>query len=180
MAIIIKRWTDGMTIYESQTATTVCEAVEEAAGAKADLRLADLRSVDLRSANLRSANLRSVDLRSANLRSANLSSANLILANLSSANLHSANLHSADLSSANLRSANLSSANLLMLGPIGSRAGTLYATWHKDDIHVRAGCFAGTLAEFAAAVEKTHGDNEHGRAYRAAIALIKARAGLEE
>jgi len=175
MAIIIKRWTDGTTLYESQRATTVREAVAEAAAAKADLRFADLRSANLRSADLRSANLRSADLRFANLRFADLSSADLRFANLRSADLRFANLRFADLSSADLRS-----ADLLMIGPIGSRADTLYAAWHEGGIHVRAGCFSGTLAEFSAAVEQTHGDNEHGRAYRAAIALIKARAGLEE
>src|SRR3990167_11470 len=87
MAIIIKRWTDGTTLYESQRATTVREAVAEAAAAKADLRFADLRS-----ANLRFADLSSADLRFANLRSADLRFANLRFADLSSADLRSADL----------------------------------------------------------------------------------------
>jgi len=36
------------------------------------------------------------------------------------------------------------------------------------------GCFKGTLDEFRNAVEKTHGDDEHGIAYRALIARVEA------
>ena len=41
-------------------------------------------------------------------------------------------------------------------------------------IMVRAGCFFGTLEEFAAKVDDVHGDSFHGKKYRAAIELIKA------
>jgi hypothetical protein len=43
---------------------------------------------------------------------------------------------------------------------------------------VRAGCWFGSLADFAARVEKEHDDNEHGREYIAAIAMIKAHAAI--
>ncbi|MDY5287631.1 MAG: hypothetical protein SPH11_07760 [Lentihominibacter sp.] len=49
-------------------------------------------------------------------------------------------------------------------------------------IGVMCGCFFGTIDEFAEQVEKTHGDNEHGRAYKLAIELAKLRipAGEED
>lgn len=64
---------------------------------------------------------------------------------------------------------------------IGSRNGAAYF-WKLTDggILVRCGCFRGNLEEFAAKVEKTHGDNQHGRAYKAAIELAKVRFGDEE
>ncbi len=57
---------------------------------------------------------------------------------------------------------------------IGSRNDT--TTFYKtadDGIGVTCGCFSGTIDEFAAAVEETHGDNKYGREYRAAIELAK-------
>ena len=67
---------------------------------------------------------------------------------------------------------------LLVVSPLGSRDGatTFYAA--SDAIRVVCGCFSGTLDEFAAAVEETHGDNEHGQAYRLAIELAKLRIKL--
>jgi hypothetical protein len=44
---------------------------------------------------------------------------------------------------------------------------------------VMTGCYRGTLDEFVAAVAKTHGDNAHGRAYTAAVSLIRATIGKE-
>jgi hypothetical protein len=38
---------------------------------------------------------------------------------------------------------------------------------------IKAGCFWGTLDEFSTAVDKTHGDNKHGKIYRSWIALVK-------
>jgi hypothetical protein len=66
--------------------------------------------------------------------------------------------------------------DMLSIGPIGSRDGYTTFFRNKDGgISVRCGCFAGTLEEFAAAVEKTHGANVHGQAYRLAIDLAKLR-----
>jgi hypothetical protein len=45
---------------------------------------------------------------------------------------------------------------------------------------IRAGCFTGSPAEFSESVAKTHGDNEHGRAYRAAIDFIAVMSATEE
>ncbi len=43
---------------------------------------------------------------------------------------------------------------------------------------VKTGCFYGTLDEFSAAVDKTHGPGVHGIEYMAAIAMIDAHAAL--
>lgn len=65
---------------------------------------------------------------------------------------------------------------LLVVSPIGSRqdTATIYAD-SKNRIIVKTGCFTGTLDEFEAAVTKTHGDNQHGKEYRALIELARVR-----
>ena len=127
-------------------------------------------------ANLQDANLRDADLQSANLQSANLQGANLWGANLWDADLRGADLQDADLQDANLQDANLRGAagKILSFGPIGSRQGITYVTKTERTIHVRCGCFYGTLEEFAAKVEEEHGDSQHGKSYKAAIEFIKA------
>ena len=77
---------------------------------------------------------------------------------------------------ANLRGADLRGATgkILSFGPIGSRQGITYVTKTERTIHVRCGCFYGTLEEFAAKVEEEHGDSQHGKSYKAAIEFIKA------
>ena len=57
------------------------------------------------------------------------------------------------------------------VGPIGSRQATL--TWTRSDNCIATGCFRGTVEEFRKAVKATHGANEHGKAYRAVLRLIK-------
>ena len=153
----------------------------EEGGEKANLRGANLRDADLWDADLRGANLRDADLWGANLRDANLRGANLWGANLRGADLWDANLRGANLRGANLRGANLRGADLrgavgkiLSFGPIGSRQGITYVTKTERTIHVRCGCFYGTLEEFAAKVEEEHGDSQHGKSYKAAIEFIKA------
>ena len=143
----------------------------EEGGEKANLRGANLRDADLWDADLRGANLRDADLWGANLRDANLRGANLW-----GANLRDANLRDADLRGANLRDADLWGAvgKILSFGPIGSRQGITYVTKTERTIHVRCGCFYGTLEEFAAKVEEEHGDSQHGKSYKAAIEFIKA------
>ena len=137
----------------------------------ADLWGADLRGADLRGANLRDANLRDADLWGADLRDADLRGANLRDANLRDADLRDADLWGADLRDANLRGA---AGKILSFGPIGSRQGITYVTKTERTIHVRCGCFYGTLEEFAAKVEEEHGDSQHGKSYKAAIEFIKA------
>ena len=147
----------------------------------ANLRDANLRDANLWGADLRGANLRDADLRGADLRDANLWDADLQGANLRDANLRDANLQGANLRDANLRGADLWGADLwgaagkiLSFGPIGSRQGITYVTKTERTIHVRCGCFYGTLEEFAAKVEEEHGDSQHGKSYKAAIEFIKA------
>ena len=79
--------------------------------------------------------------------------------------------------------------NALVKGPrdiywiscIGSRDGTTtFFRNANNSISVSCGCFYGTIDEFAAAVTKTHGDNEHAQAYRHAIEIAKLRIKLED
>jgi len=172
--------------------STMAEAVASAIKGKADLSFADLSFADLSFADLRSADLSYCDLsfadlsfadpRSANPRSANLSYCDLSFADPRSANLRSANLRSANLRSANLRSANLKDGSkvgnskrpLFTMGQIGRRQDNLMAFSTDKGIRIQAGCFFGPLDEFSNAVKKTHGDNEHGKEYAAAIKMIEA------
>lgn len=154
-------------------------------GEGANLAGANLSDANLVDANLAGANLRGANLYGAYLLGANLVGANLVGANLYGAYLAGANLWGAYLADAYLKSANLAGANLagavgiLSAGPIGSRGDMTYIVQHKTCLMVKCGCFWGTLDEFAAKVEGTHGDNQHGRAYRALIALAKAKFGIE-
>ena len=138
----------------------------EEGGEKANLWGADLRDANLRDANLRDADLRGADLRDADLRDADLWGANLRDADLWGADLRDADLRGADLWGA--------AGKILSFGPIGSRQGITYVTKTERTIHVRCGCFYGTLEEFAAKVEEEHGDSQHGKSYKAAIEFIKA------
>ena len=105
------------------------------------------------------------------------------------ADLRVADLGGADLRGADLRGADLGGAKVdgiplvgtrpvLQLGPLGSRSDYLLAFLTEQGIRIRAGCFSGTLAEFAEAVEREHGDSEHGREYAAAIAMIETHAAI--
>ena len=171
--IEIRHRSTGAVLYAGD-GESVLEVVAAAVQGGADLGEADLGGADLRWANLGGANLGGADLGGADLR----------WANLRGANLGGADLGEADLGGANLRGANLGGANLvgsrpvMQIGPIGSRADYLIAIVTTDGVRVTAGCFSGTLDEFRAAVESTHGDSEHGRDYRAAIAMIKAHAEI--
>ena len=115
---------------------------------------------------------------------ANLDGANLRWANLDGANLYGANLGGANLDGANLDGANLRGKKLIgdrptvTLGPIGSRCDYFTAYLTDKGIYLRAGCFFGTVAEFIDKLEREHGTNEHGREYRAALALIECHARL--
>ena len=98
--------------------------------------------------------------------------------------LETATKDGANLGGANLRGANLGGKKLIgdrptfTLGPIGSRC-DYFTTYLTDKgIYLRAGCFFGTVAEFIDKLEREHGTNEHGREYRAALALIKCHARL--
>ena len=100
-------------------------------------------------------------------------------ANLCRANLRGANLRGADLRGANGKTIKLVGKRpVLQIGPLGSRADTLLAFVTDDGVWVRAGCFWGSLLDFAAAVDRTHGTNEHAQEYGLAIQMIKLHASL--
>ena len=156
-------------------------AIKIAVKGRADLSRADLSLADLFGANLSGADLSLADLYGADLSRADLFGADLSGAELSRAYLSGANLYGADLYGAYLSGADLFGHKVtglpLFIRPIGSANGTLEAWPTEDGLYFRRGCFFGTPAEFLSAVEKTHGDNEHGRAYRAAVEFIKTVKG---
>ena len=69
----------------------------------------------------------------------------------------------------------------LALGPMGPYNEPISFGQDKDRaVVVCCSGFFGTLEEFARKVEETHGDNQFGREYRAAIELAKVRFLMEE
>ena len=69
--------------------------------------------------------------------------------------------------------------HLLSIVPIGSRGDCTTFYRSKDNqIWVTCGCFCGALDKFVRKVEKTHGNNKHGSAYKIAIELAKAQIDL--
>ena len=70
--------------------------------------------------------------------------------------------------------------HVMWISRIGSRNGTTTFFATKTGIYVNCGCFSGSLEAFAAAVDKNHGDSEHGKAYRLAIEIAKLRIKLPE
>ena len=73
------------------------------------------------------------------------------------------------------------SKHILWISMIGSRDDTVTFVRAKDEkIIVAVGCFVGTIEEFEKQVDVTHGDNEHGKAYRLAIELAKLRIDLDK
>ena len=99
--------------------------------------------------------------------------ANLSRANLSRANLSGANLSGADLSGANL-------SGYFCFGPGGSRNAYTWARWEERGYVVHCGCLSLTLAEFAEAVKKKHGDTYHAKWYAANIAVMRLVAEESE
>lgn len=69
--------------------------------------------------------------------------------------------------------------NYIVIGPIGSRND--FITFYSDvegEISVSCGCFFGKLDDFLKEVEKTHGDNRHGKVYRIAAEMAKIQIEL--
>jgi len=172
------RYTEAV-LFDGDAGMTTRQVLEKATASKANLYGADLRGANLRGANLRGANLYGVDLYGANLYGADLRGANL-----RGANLYGANLYGADLRGANLGGANLGEKKLVgdrpffTIGPIGSRSDYLQAFITDSGVMIRAGCFFDTRDQFELAVAETHGMNNHGTEYLAALALIDAHAEL--
>jgi len=139
----------------------------------ANLRDADMAYANLRDADLTGASLADADLFGVDLYGANLTGADLTGASLAYANLYGANLTGADLAGAKLAYANLGEWTVLCIGPIGSRGAYLTYKARPGFEEVMTGCFRGTLAQFEARVRETHGNNQYGQEYAAAIACIK-------
>ena len=107
-------------------------------------------------------------------------------ADLSGADLSGAYLSGADLSCACLRDAVLrdgvrliGARPVVQVGPIGSRGDWLVAYLTDGGIRIDAGCQRQiTRAEFETRLANTHGDNQHAREYRAALAYIDAHAAI--
>jgi len=91
--------------------------------------------------------------------------ADLTRANLTGANLTRADLYGADLPEG---------IQILQVGPIGSRKAYLVAKLTKGILEITTGCFTGTLERFEEAVANTHGGNQYGREYQAAITMLRA------
>ena len=97
------------------------------------------------------------------------------------ADLRGANLSCADLSGASLSGeARLIGARpVVQVGPIGSRSDWLVAYLTDGGIRIDAGCQRQiTRAEFETRLANTHGDDQHAREYRAALAYIDAHAAI--
>jgi len=169
---IKNRW-DGKVLF-SAGGETLRDVVKQAVQERADLSGAYLSGAYLCGADLSGADLYGANLGGAYLSGANLSGAYLSGAYLSGAYLSGAYLNGAD--GKNL--ALVGSRPVFMLGPIGSRCDYLTAYLTDAGVHVRAGCFFDTIEAFRAAVVAEHADNEHGREYMAAIAMIEAHAGI--
>lgn len=70
--------------------------------------------------------------------------------------------------------------SMITILDIGSERGCL--TIHSDykiGVRVTRGCFTGSIDEFLSAVEKTHGDNMHGKIYRTAIEMAKVKFEID-
>ena len=70
--------------------------------------------------------------------------------------------------------------HVMTFGPAGSRNDTTTFYRNKNNgISVTCGCFNGSMEDFLARVNETHGDNKHGQVYRAAADLAKLQIALE-
>ena len=68
---------------------------------------------------------------------------------------------------------------VVQVGPIGSRSDWLVAYLTDGSIRIDAGCQRQiTRAEFETRLANTHGDDQHAREYRAALAYIDAHAAI--
>ena len=188
--------------HSVQLGAAVCLAVKARASldgacldgailAGASLARASLDGACLDGAILAGASLDGASLARASLARASLAGASLAGASLDGACLDGACLDGAYLARASLAGASLDGASLddrklklrgarpiLQIGPLGSRCAYLIAYLTDLGVRVRAGCWFGSLDDFRAAVAATHGNNEHGREYAAAIKMIEAHAAI--
>ena len=200
-AVLFEHEAEGNTVavlekHEAE-GNTVALTLQAAVTARADLAGANLARANLAGANLARANLAGADLAGANLAGANLADANLAGANLADANLADAYLAGANLAGANLAGAYLAGANLaganladgakivegrravVQVGPIGSRNDWLVVYRTNRGLRFDAGCQRQIDREtFEARLQEAHGEGQHGREYRAALAFIDAQSEI--
>ena len=101
--------------------------------------------------------------------------------NLSGAYLSGTNLSGAHLSGAYIKNAEklVGSRPILQIGPIGSRCEYLVAYITDKGLRFDAGCQCQITREvFENRLTEQHGENEHAKEYRAALALIDAHAEI--
>ena len=65
-----------------------------------------------------------------------------------------------------------------IIGPIGARSDYLQCFITDKGVMIRAGCFFDTRDRFELMIAETHGMNEHGAEYMAALALIDTHVEL--
>lgn len=71
-------------------------------------------------------------------------------------------------------------SDYLTVGPIGSRDATTTFYRRKDGVTmVVCGCFYNTIEAFETRVKEVYGDDKHGKAYQAAIALARVQVNTE-
>ncbi len=167
---IRKRWNSERVLYTAD----VRESVPSGLRMRHALEAATKSDADLSGADLSGAYLRGAYLSGADLSGAYLSGADLSGADLSDADLSDAYLSDADSKKLLL----VGDRPVLSIGPIGSRHDMLIAFLTDAGIHLCAGCFFGPIDAFRSAVDETHGANEHGREYAAALVLIEAHAAI--
>ena len=93
--------------------------------------------------------------------------------------LRDAYLRDADLQGADLRDVGGREVNtILSVSGIGSARRT--TTYWVEENTVWCGYFKGTMEEFEAKVQETHGDTKHGQDYLAAIAFFKVASPVVE
>ena len=70
-----------------------------------------------------------------------------------------------------------STKDYCVFGPCGSRDD--FTTFYKTEtgIWVSCGCFNESIEKFLDKVEETHGDNKHGRTYKALAELARMKIG---
>ena len=110
-----------------------------------------------------------------------LSDADLSGAYLSYANLSDAYLSGAYLSGADLKNKEKLVGNrpIFQVGPVGSRCAYFVAYITDKGLRFDAGCQRQITREvFESRLTELHGENEHAKEYRAALALIDAHAEI--
>ena len=177
MKIDIKcRFTGSVLFGHEAENNTLRITIEAAIAARADLSGANLSGADLSGANLSGANLSGADLSGANLSGADLSGADLSGAYLSGADLSGADLSGAYLSDGAVL---IGKRPIFQIGPIGSRCAYFVAYLTDSGLRLDAGCQRQiTREKFERRLDEEHGENDHAKEYRAALALIDAHAEI--